>query len=140
MFRRVLNAARSAEGFTMLEVVVALGLLAIGLLGIAVTQLTALHVSGRSRHLTDAMYLAHEKMEEFHSIPLTGLPAAGTWPDPGNPIQTAVPSGDTTTFARRWTIVPDTPSAGVTTITVEVDWVDAQGISRTTSVESMRGL
>ncbi|NRA04487.1 MAG: hypothetical protein HRU00_18005 [Myxococcales bacterium] len=140
MFRRIPKRIRSTEGFTMLEVVVAMGMLAIGLLGIAVVQITALRVSGSSRHLSDAMYLAEEQMEVFRSMPLASLPAAGITNDPGNPIQTAVPAGDATTYSRRWTITPNSPSFGVTTILVEVDWINAHGVVRTTAVESMRGL
>lgn len=121
----------------MLEVVVAMGLLGIGLLGIAAVQVTALHVSGNSRHLSDAMYLANEKMEEFRSMPLASLPPSGNDP---NPIQTAVPAGDATTFVRRWIVTANAPSIGVTTIRVEVDWVDGRGTTRTMTVEGMRGL
>ncbi len=140
MFRRILKRLASTEGFTMLEVVIAMGMLTIGLLGIAAVQITALRVSGGSRHLSDAMYLAEEQMEAFRSMRLASLPAAGTWSDPGNPIQTAVPAGDATTFNRRWVVTPNSPVPGVTTIRIEIDWVDAHGVLRTTAIEGMKGL
>ncbi len=127
------------QGFTLLEVVIAMGILATGLLAIAAAQITALRVTARSRNLTHAIHLVQEQVEIFQSMPILSLPATGN--DPDNPIDPDPGDTDLTNFNRRWTIEANTPVAGVTRITVLVDWLDPKlGITRTTSLQTLKGL
>lgn len=138
--------AHANEGFSLIEVIIAMGLLATGLLAVALGQLSAVHLSRQSRYLTHAVNLAQQQMEIFQLTPNANMPASGTYNDPNNPMtplpndDPANPNPDRTTYVRRWTIAQNTPFPGVTTITVQVDWVDRNGLVRTTSIESMRGL
>lgn len=131
------------EGFTLLELVIAMGILAAGLLAVAAAQLTALHMSARSRSLIDAMHLAESQMESFQAMPIASLPATGA--DPDNPIDRngdpLDPAGqDQTSFNRSWTIVADDPEPGITNITVTVDWIDPDvGVARSTELQSWKG-
>jgi prepilin-type N-terminal cleavage/methylation domain-containing protein len=137
-----LDRARRAgdeSGFTLLEVIVAMALLGVGLLAIAAAQLSALRVAGQSRYLSEAMNLAAQRMELFQLTPVANLPAAGTHNDPGNPIQPDTGDDNATRYNRSWTITPNSPAPGVTTILVRVDWVDSTGNVRSTRLESMRG-
>ena len=136
---RTAGSDGAENGFTLLEAMVAMGLLAFGLLGVTAALIGAFQVTSRSRYLTDAAQLARERMEIFQQVPLASLPATGTYDDPDNPIPHPA-ADDHTTFARRWIVAADSPSAGVTTIRVEVDWVDQLGVTRTMSLESMRGM
>jgi type IV pilus assembly protein PilV len=67
---RKFNAAgaRSDDGFTLIEVMIAMTILSVGLMSIAVAQLTAIKVSSRSKHLQDAMFLAREEMDTLSAI------------------------------------------------------------------------
>lgn len=129
---------RNEDGFTLLEVVVAMGILGGGLLAIGAAQLTALQMSSRSKNLMMAMHLAQDQIEAFHAMPTASLPATGN--DPANPIDLDPTDDDLTQFNRRWTIVANSPSPGVTSITVEVDWLDPKlNITRTTSLQTLKG-
>ena len=137
--------ARSAHssqisGFTLVEVVIALGLLAYGVLGVTAGQIFASKFSNASRSNTSAMYLAEQQMEIFRIMPAADVKDLLTDPgypdDPNNPLRPD--STTSTTFDRRWLIQTDTPEADVLTITIEVDWLDAVGNVRTTSIQSLK--
>ena len=57
------GAAHRESGFTLIEVMIAMTILSVGLMSIAVAQLTAIKVSSRSKHMQDAMFLAREQMD-----------------------------------------------------------------------------
>ena len=139
------------DGFSLLEVMIASAILATGLLAIALAQVSALKMGSNSKHLTDAVYLAQEQIETFQALPATDptfSTAATDFDDPvgqilaggdaefglvgWNPEQ----GGDQTAFTRRWTIEPNTPSTGLTRITVEVRW-SADGGATTTGSTSV---
>jgi type IV pilus assembly protein PilV len=139
----VIRGRRRCDGFTLLELVIAMGILASGLLAVAAAQLTALHMSSKARSLVDAIHLAQTQMESFQAMPTASLPASGS--DPGNPIDrdgdpldpTAL---DQTSFNRSWTIVADNPVPGITDITVTVEWFDRDvGLTRQTVLQSWKG-
>jgi type IV pilus assembly protein PilV len=140
--RRTTQRARES-GFTMLEVVIAMAILASGLLAIAAAQLAALHMSSKSRSLMDAIHLAQAQMEAFHATPQASLPASGN--DANNPIDrdgnALDPAAtDQTQFNRSWTVEPNVPITGLTRVTVNVTWFDSKvGLVRTTSLQSMKG-
>jgi prepilin-type N-terminal cleavage/methylation domain-containing protein len=139
----VTDSRRSQDGFTLLELVIAMGILAAGLLAVAAAQLSALHMSARSRSLIDAMHLAEAQIESFQAMPVASLPATGA--DPDNPLdrdgQPLDPTAkDQTSFNRSWTIVPDDPETGITNITVTIDWLDPDvGVTRSTEIQSWKG-
>jgi type IV pilus assembly protein PilV len=138
---RVRKSDTSADsGFSLLEVIIAMGILSAGLLAIATAQLSALKLSRQSRYLTHSMSLAQEQMERFQLAQTASLPADGTYNDPNNPLDPDALDSDVSTYNRRWTIARNTPTFGVTTVRIEVDWLDDIGNVRTTQLESMRGM
>ncbi len=134
------SSSRSGLGFTLIEVVLALGLLAYGVLGVTAGQIFATKFSNVSRNNTSAMYLAEQQMEIFRVMSATDvkdlLADTGYPNDPDNPIQTD--STSSTTYSRRWIIQTDTPEDDVMTITIEVDWLDSIGNVHTASVQSLK--
>lgn len=122
----------SQSGFTLVEVMLAMAILGVGLLSIAVAQLTAMKVSSRSKNLQQAMLLAREQMDDIEALnagaPL--LQTAATTPDPTNPIRVTTESGDATRFNRSVTVTPNNPSIGLAQVTVTVTWDAAQGTRR----------
>lgn len=131
-----------AGGFSLLEVTVALGILAFGLLGVTAAQLAAMDSSRESRSLTQALYLAEQQMEEFHAMSRTEIDALVADPgypnDPDNPIDPDANDHDDTTYDRSWLIQTDDPEVGISTITVRVDWTDEIGVDRQVAIQSMR--
>jgi len=131
-----------ASGFTLLEVMIAMALLAIGVLGVAGAQIMALKFTRDSRIRAQAMFLAEQQIETIHAMSAVNVIALKTDPDypddPNNPIDPTPGDGDSNTFDRRWDIAEDDPEPDVLTITVEVDYTNSLGQSRTLSLQTMK--
>ena len=131
---------RRTGGVSLLEVMIAMTVLSFGLLGIGAIQLTSTKLSADSRVRGQAAFLAQQQVETFRSMSIddvTDLISAAGYPnDPGNPITAG--DGTQIRFNRRWIITPDSPEAGVTTITVEVDYVDNIGSTRTVRIQTYK--
>ncbi len=79
------NRRRRSGVFTLIEDFVALGVLAIGLLTLAVMQLQAIGQGSKGRHTNDAAAHARSYLEQVHRLPWTVLDVAqgvGTWTNP----------------------------------------------------------
>jgi prepilin-type N-terminal cleavage/methylation domain-containing protein len=72
------------SGFTILEVMVAISILAIGLLAVFSGQNMAIQGDNRANRLTEAMTLAQDKVEELLALPYDDVDATGSpFTDPG---------------------------------------------------------
>jgi len=69
---------RSQAGFTMIEVMVAMLLTAIAIIGILALFMTQTKASGYSRHTTEATTLAEDKIEKLRTM---GAAATGSGSD-----------------------------------------------------------
>lgn len=63
----VRRAGRSAEGFTLIEVLVALVIFSVGLLGMAALHATAIRLNGESFYRTQASVLAHDLVDRMRA-------------------------------------------------------------------------
>lgn len=138
------------RGFTMIEVLIALVILFIGLLGIMSMHITSIYQNVYTRHLNKATHLADKKMEELLSLPYShpflsdtdgdgssGLDDADSTSadhfDPSNPIGGL--------FYVYWNVAPDvadtTIFTGVKTITVIVKWHE-RGTWHTYKISSLK--
>ncbi len=132
------RSERGRSAFSLLEVIIALAILAFGILAVVAAQVATLDFSRRSRSATQAMYLAEQKMEEFQALSTASLAALGSQNDPNNPIDYDPGDDDATTYIRSWTISPDAPEAGITTITVTVTWTDQRNVARSFELDGMK--
>jgi len=128
------------SGFTLLEVMIAMAILGVGLLSIAVAQLSAIKLSSRSKNLQQAMFLAREQMDDIEALPLGSalLQVGATTNDPGNPLSTSTDPDDQTTYNRSVTVTPNSPSAGLAQVSVTVIWNGAQGGIRQVQLNSVK--
>lgn len=78
---------RRTSGFTLIEVLVALLLGAIGLLGTLAVQQAVISASKTANDSAVALRLASQKLEEFSTVLTTGDPTAAT----GNPADAGTP-------------------------------------------------
>ena len=110
------------QGFTLIEVMIAMLLLLIGMTGVALAQIQALRSNNNSAQRSKALYLAEEGLESFHAMSFINgaLAVQNVVQDPANPIDFNPNDEDVTLYYRCWQVTRDTPRPGVSTIVVEV--------------------
>ena len=131
--------ARCSGGFTLLELMVALGILALGVVGMTAGQVLAIKVSSSSRSHTMALDLAEQQMEVFQATTAADvMTQLGSTTDPDNPIMMDPGTGTPVPFNRRWELLANTPETGVIQMTVMVDFVNSLGNTRTARIQSLK--
>jgi Tfp pilus assembly protein PilV len=123
-------------------VVIAMSILAFGVLAGAAAQVSAIKLTSQSQLRTEAYYLAEQQLEAFRAMTGTSVAAvaaAASYPnDPANPIDPDPNDGLTRAFNRSWTIAADTPEAGLYTLTVRVIWLSALGLPQVVTLETIK--
>lgn len=103
------NKIKNEKGFSLVELLVAITVLAIGLLGIAGLQGSTIRRNVAAMRNTEATALVEAGIERIRSRPYTSI----------------VNSSDVNgIFTRTVTVQDDEPIAGTKTITVKVSWSD----------------
>ena len=102
---------RHNQGFTIVEVLIALSMLTIGLLGVAGLTLMIIYGNSFSRTLTTATALAQDKLEELRDTPYENI-------EDGK--KTLVERN--ITYTRVWQVTADQPATGMKTVEVTVSW------------------
>lgn len=114
-----IKACKSKDGFTFIEVLIAIVILSIGLLGLATMSTTASKFNAFSKNKTTAVALGQDKMEELKRvIPTTILTSANNTVE--NNINEKGEAGGI--FTRSVTITGG--AAQLTTLSVTVTWRD----------------
>ena len=106
---------KKPEGFTLIEVVIGLVILAIGLLAIAAMQITSTKGGYFSNNVTQATIIAQDKLEYLKNLSYRDSDLSSGQHNEGTI------SG--TIFSRQYTIVEDAGNS-MKTITVTVQWTD----------------
>ncbi len=131
MAEQLIGRQKTEEGFTLIEVLIALLVLMVGMAGILSLQLTSMKATGFSRHATEASSLAEDKVEELRTVPLNSARfASGS--DQVDARGVADAAG---LYIRTWTITPQTDT---TIVTVSVAWNERGGEPYTISMSDMR--
>ena len=131
------------RGFTLIELLIAMMILAIGLLGIVRLQMQSGFGNATARHMSSAVNLARNKIEELKKLREYYIPTAGgaeivdtdlVDPDSGNDLgdwtnpdhadgallaEDGTPGG---MFTREWNVVDNMPDANIKTVRVRVSW------------------
>ena len=124
------------RGFSLIEVLIALSILAVGLLAIASMQIRAIQVNGSAGSMTEGTAYAQGKMEELLALPYDDTTNANDPLDDTTAIGTvttrSVASADLPAGISQinWTVDTDTPATGCKTIVVTVNWLGGQGLKR----------
>jgi len=106
---------RKQKGFTLIEVVAGLVILAIGLLGIAAMQITSTRGGYFSNNVTRATIFAQDKLEYLKNLSYSDSNLSDGRHDEG-----MIPG---TLFSRGVHVVEDAGNS-IKTITVTVEWTD----------------
>jgi type IV pilus assembly protein PilV len=105
------------KGFTLIEVLVAMVILSIGLLGTAALITGIINGNKVSNRISTATTCAQDKMEEIRRLGYLGMPTSDT--------TTTEPYNSITNYSlyKRITFTDvDNPAAGMKTVTVTVCW------------------
>jgi len=151
----------SRSGFGLLELLIAITILAVGMLGIVKLQMQSSFANAGSRNISAAVNLARSKMEYLKRIgaysiqagsitdlidPESANPATtidlDNWPSPDfsegpfNEAQDSSSNGKI--FTRSWNVVDNYPMADFKTIRVRVSWT-YQGTPKHVDLETQVG-
>jgi prepilin-type N-terminal cleavage/methylation domain-containing protein len=104
-----MNEFSNDKGFTLIEVMIAMFVLVVGLLGVAGVATTVINGNTFSREITTATTLAQDKMEELKDTTYSNIAS-------GSDTQESI-------YTRTWTSTPDSPDADMKTIDVTVQFL-----------------
>jgi type IV pilus assembly protein PilV len=105
------------KGFTLIEVIIAIFLLAVALLGLATVTMTVIKGNTLSQTVTTATTLARDKMEELKGMNYDALPTL-TVTDYATAEGTLQTSAADSYYKREWS----SPGTDTKTIQVRVTW------------------
>ncbi len=139
--RPAAGPARGRGGFTLLEVLIALTVLAFGMLGLAAMQLYAMGAGREGRNTTQASVIAQDQLEQFMSATWGGMTdTAGAW----STAQTVNVDMDTgggsqtqQAYQLRWRIT-DSVANWTKNVDVEVSWTEPKRGSQTLVMSTTR--
>ena len=147
----------SRGGFGLLELIIAMFILAVGMLGIMKLQMQAGFGNVSSRHNSAAVNLARSKMEELKRIGAYSLQGGAIpsladtdttydlddWSTPDFTEGPMNESADASTggkiFTRSWNVVHDYPVSNFKTVRVRVSWT-TNGQEKHVDMETQVGL
>jgi prepilin-type N-terminal cleavage/methylation domain-containing protein len=147
------SSLKNMKGFTLIEVLMAMGVMSIGLLAVAAMQISAVRNNKTGNTYTQAASLARAQMELIKNGDIndtTDILNPGTLPtttnDPNNPIDENGLAGGI--YSRSWTIdtylddtdgdgVGDTASSFARTVTVTVTFPFVGSGTRQVSLSSV---
>lgn len=121
-------------GFTLLEVLMAMTVMAVGLLGVSTMLAQTTQQQSVSANRTSATTLAREQLEQIKRAAYADVTAANYPPEAYGTIV------GFERFQRTVTIAIDTPLPNTKTVTVTVTWLDPSGSTRNTTLNTVLAL
>jgi len=125
-----MNLAKAGRGFSLVEVLIAMCVLSIAMMGLATLQVRCMRSNDLANRTTQAVNLAQNKLEELIFRDAEGEHfEADVYDDDENPV--SVPGdNEGAIFTRSWEFTDDDPAPTARTITVTVTWNDTMGQHR----------
>ena len=104
------NTSRQ-QGFTLLEILVAMTILAVGILALGTMQISAIRANDFAGSLNGALNLATDRLERLMTLPYTSITTAGAPTTVG-------------AYTLNWTVTDNSPLTDSKTVAVVVAWVE----------------
>jgi type IV pilus assembly protein PilV len=104
---------KKEQGFTMIEILVAITLLLVGLLAVGQMQVMTMVTNSTANQRTTAIILAQDQMELLRTRPYAN-------------IETPPLNDSSGMYNRSWTVESNTPAANMKRVTVTVSWQGKQ--------------
>ena len=143
-----LNDLKDSKGFTLVELLVAVCVMAIAFAGLATMQIACINGNSIASNVTTGMTLAQDKMEELNSLDYNDPELNDNNSNNNNPIKNLQDAVDDSgmvgnnansddghretdidaqgntggTYTRIWNIADNVPTTGMKTIAVIVTW------------------
>jgi type II secretory pathway pseudopilin PulG len=131
---------RTAGGFTLIEVMITIGILTFGLLSLAAMQIHAMHGSDRGRHATHAAAIAENKMEQLQQDAWATIGVTGGFV--ADPVeQNSVQLDGGSLSERDYNVsyqITDLQPTFTRAIDVQVSWTEEGGEIRSVTLSSIR--
>lgn len=135
------HRGRTASGFTILEVMIVIGILTFGLLALATMQIQAMKGGDRGRHATNAAALAESKMEQLQQDDWASIAVTGGFVTDGAEQNTIELDGGGAINERVYTVfyqIADVQATFTRAIDVQVSWTEESGENRSITLSSIR--
>ena len=113
-----MNCITNSKGFSLIEVLIALVILAISLLALAGLMATTVRNNSFGGHVTEASTLAQDKLEEFRAMRWDDVQATPPGPET-DPVSKIGSTG--IVYTRNWNVAQN---GNIKTITITVNWND----------------
>ncbi len=123
-----LGLGLNSNGFTLIEIMLALGILAFGILAIASMEMSALNGTASAQRVTEAMTIAQDRVEKFVALSYTDSLLS-----PGTHNDTSPPAGYTVS----WTVINNSPVNNTKTINVTVSWTE-KGANKSATISYIK--
>ncbi len=111
--RDLSRKSKQRNGFSLLELIMALGILSIGFLSLSSLSISTMKAGKHSQNRTAALQLAQEKLETIKTLPFTDL---------SGETETGLKTGNLGTIFQRETIVQKGIDSSLADIKVRVLW------------------
>jgi prepilin-type N-terminal cleavage/methylation domain-containing protein len=102
-----------SKGFSLIEVMIALVILAVALLALAGLMITTTKNTSFGGHMTEAATFAQDKLEQLRAAPWTGIIAGADTQVGATGIS----------YARSWTVAAN-PNGDQRWVTITMNWTD----------------
>jgi len=137
---RALRLNRSAGGFTLIEVMITVGIMTFGLLALATVQIQAMRGGDRGRHATNAATIAESRMEQLQQDAWASIaPTGGFVADPAAQNSVQVDGGSISERAYSVSYqITDLEATFTRAIDVRVSWTEEGGENRSVTLSSIR--
>ena len=132
---------RRSGGFTLVEVMIVIGILSFGLLALSTMQIKAMHGSDRGRHATNAAAVAESRMEQLQQAPWTDIAVTGGFVNDPAEQHNIQLDGGSSLAERTYNVshqITDVEASFTRAIDVRVSWIEEGGETRSVTLSSVR--